>query len=112
MALVIYLAMLIMAIIIACVLIVTQGFWAGDVVLCCVIALYELSVLQLVLLAILRRRDIHSATRRQEDIVGRSTRPFGRCSSFCFHCFSSIFCHSQADSEAKWLRKGAWEACG
>ena len=49
-------------------------FWAGDVVLCCIIALYELSVLQaglaqeralslllclvqLVLLAILRRRD-------------------------------------------------------
>eukprot|EP00434_Breviolum_minutum_P041327 symbB.v1.2.036765.t1/scaffold5262.1/size29222/2 len=57
-ALVIYLGLLIVAIIIACLLIVTQGFWAGDVVLCCIIALYELSVLQLVMLAILRRRDI------------------------------------------------------
>ena len=105
-ALVIYLGMLIMAIIISCVLIVTQGvgvskrerkrekkrehkqkneqrqaksaknasktmsleqFWAGDVVLCCVIALYELSVLQLVVLAILRRRDIAGATARPAD---------------------------------------------
>eukprot|EP00439_Symbiodinium_sp_Y106_P062948 s1935_g9.t1 len=56
-ALVIYLGVLIVAIVVACLLIVTRGFWAGDVVLCCIIALYELSVLQLVLLAILRRRD-------------------------------------------------------
>mmetsp|Transcript_192 Transcript_192/g.461 ORF Transcript_192/g.461 Transcript_192/m.461 type:complete len:357 (+) Transcript_192:37-1107(+) len=56
-ALVIYLGVLIVAIVVSCVLIVTRGFWAGDVVLCCIIALYELSVLQLVLLAILRRRD-------------------------------------------------------
>jgi len=64
-ALVIYLGMLIVAIIIACLLIVTQGFWAGDVVLCCIIALYELSVLQLVMLAILRRRDIATTATQQ-----------------------------------------------
>ncbi|CAE6967141.1 unnamed protein product [Symbiodinium natans] len=45
-ALVIYLGVLIVAIVVACLLIVTRGFWAGDVVLCCIIALYELSVLQ------------------------------------------------------------------
>ncbi|CAE7451667.1 unnamed protein product [Symbiodinium sp. CCMP2592] len=66
-ALVIYLGVLIVAIVVACLLIVTRGFWAGDVVLCCIIALYELSVLQLVLLAILRRRDttLQSAGTRQ-----------------------------------------------
>ncbi|CAJ1447601.1 unnamed protein product [Effrenium voratum] len=64
-ALVIYLGVLSIAIVVACVLIVTQGFWAGDVVLCCIIALYQLSVLQLVLLAILRRRDTALGVSRQ-----------------------------------------------
>lgn len=55
-ALVIYLCMLIVVVIIACLLIVTQRFWAGDVVLCCIIGLYQLSVFLLVILAVLRRR--------------------------------------------------------
>eukprot|EP00929_Paragymnodinium_shiwhaense_P048125 TRINITY_DN24382_c0_g1_i2.p1 TRINITY_DN24382_c0_g1~~TRINITY_DN24382_c0_g1_i2.p1 ORF type:complete len:508 (-),score=59.95 TRINITY_DN24382_c0_g1_i2:129-1472(-) len=55
-ALALYLAVLIIVLIMACTLIVMQRFYAGDVVLCCIIALYELSVLQVVVLAITRRR--------------------------------------------------------
>lgn len=40
----------------ACVLIIMQRFYAGDIVLVCIIGLYELSVLQLVILAVVRRR--------------------------------------------------------
>jgi len=62
-ALIIYLAMLIAVVVVACMLIIMQRFWAGDVVLCCMIALYELSVFQLVLLAVLRRRAAMPGTR-------------------------------------------------
>jgi len=55
-ALVVYLAVLIIVLVIACILIVMQRFYAGDVILCCIIALYELSVLQIVALAVARRR--------------------------------------------------------
>lgn len=55
-ALVVYLGVLILVLIIACVLIVMQRFYAGDVILCCIIALYELSVLQIVAVAVARRR--------------------------------------------------------
>mmetsp|Transcript_19751 Transcript_19751/g.31526 ORF Transcript_19751/g.31526 Transcript_19751/m.31526 type:complete len:359 (-) Transcript_19751:51-1127(-) len=55
-ALVIYLVLLVVVLMVACLLIVMQWFYAGDVVLCSIIALYELSVLQLVVLALLRRR--------------------------------------------------------
>jgi len=50
-ALVVYLGVLILVLLIACLLIVMQRFYAGDVILCCIIALYELSVLQIVALA-------------------------------------------------------------
>jgi len=55
-ALAVYLAVLILVLLVACTLIVMQQFYAGDVVLCCIIALYELSVLQIVALAVARRR--------------------------------------------------------
>jgi hypothetical protein len=55
-AIVVYLVVLLLVIIAACVLIVMQRFYAGDVILCCIIGLYELSVLQVVALAIARRR--------------------------------------------------------
>jgi len=61
-ALVVYLGVLILVLLIACVLIVMQRFYAGDVILCCIIALYELSVLQIVALAVARRRSITSGT--------------------------------------------------
>jgi len=74
-ALVIYLGLLVVVILVACLLIVTQRFWAGDVVLCCIIALYQLSVLQLVLLAVLRRRGtiLASATPRRESDAAESS---------------------------------------
>eukprot|EP00401_Gymnodinium_catenatum_P018085 CAMPEP_0117588930 /NCGR_PEP_ID=MMETSP0784-20121206/70123_1 /TAXON_ID=39447 /ORGANISM="" /LENGTH=264 /DNA_ID=CAMNT_0005390341 /DNA_START=15 /DNA_END=809 /DNA_ORIENTATION=+ len=55
-ALAVYLLVLIAVLFVACTLIAMQRFYAGDVVLCCVIALYELSVLQIVVLAVARRR--------------------------------------------------------
>lgn len=55
-ALMVYLGVLILVLLVACTLIVMQQFYAGDVVLCCIIALYELSVLQIVALAVARRR--------------------------------------------------------
>jgi len=55
-ALMVYLGVLILVLLVACALIVMQQFYAGDVVLCCIIALYELSVLQIVALAVARRR--------------------------------------------------------
>mmetsp|Transcript_24858 Transcript_24858/g.70767 ORF Transcript_24858/g.70767 Transcript_24858/m.70767 type:complete len:359 (+) Transcript_24858:135-1211(+) len=67
-ALMAYLGVLVLVLIIACVLIVTQRFYAGDVVLCCIIALYELSVLQVVALTVARRRSsmLASAASREE----------------------------------------------
>eukprot|EP00929_Paragymnodinium_shiwhaense_P093781 TRINITY_DN54051_c0_g1_i1.p1 TRINITY_DN54051_c0_g1~~TRINITY_DN54051_c0_g1_i1.p1 ORF type:complete len:459 (+),score=108.37 TRINITY_DN54051_c0_g1_i1:241-1617(+) len=55
-AMAVYLAVLLVVLVAGCSLIAMQRFYAGDVVLCCIIALYELSVLQLVILAITRRR--------------------------------------------------------
>lgn len=60
-ALVVYLAVLILVLLVACLLIVMQRFYAGDVILCCIIALYELSVLQIVALAVARRRGAQNA---------------------------------------------------
>mmetsp|Transcript_116517 Transcript_116517/g.323937 ORF Transcript_116517/g.323937 Transcript_116517/m.323937 type:complete len:293 (-) Transcript_116517:197-1075(-) len=62
MALVAYLGVLVLVLLVACVLIVTQRYYAGDVVLCCIIALYELSILQIVALAVARRRGATLAT--------------------------------------------------
>jgi len=49
---VVYVVMLLFIVTAACVLIVRKQFYTGDVVLCCVIALYEVSVLQVAALAI------------------------------------------------------------
>jgi len=55
-AFIVYLVILILGIVVATALIVIQRFYAGDVVLCCVIGLYELSILQMVAIAVMRRR--------------------------------------------------------
>lgn len=47
----------------ACALILLQRFYAGDIVLCSIIAVYELSVLQLVAIVVVRRRGL----RREAD---------------------------------------------
>jgi len=75
MALLAYVGLLLLVVIIACVLIITQRFYAGDVVLCCTIALYELSVLQVVALTIGRRRGamLAAAQTREES---NSTQTF------------------------------------
>lgn len=56
----------------ALVLIIMQRFYAGDVVLVCIIGLYELSVLQLVVLVVMRRRGamLASAAVSSEDVSG------------------------------------------
>jgi len=63
-ALVAYLGVIVLVLLVACVLIVMQRFYAGDVILCCIIALYELSVLQIVAMAVARRRSITPTTTR------------------------------------------------
>lgn len=55
-ALVSYLCIFIGVLLASCILIILQRFYAGDVVLCCIIGLYQISVLQLVILAVMRRR--------------------------------------------------------
>lgn len=57
-ALVVYLGVLALVLLVACVLIIMQRFYAGDVVLCCIITLYELSVLQIVSLTVARQRGV------------------------------------------------------
>lgn len=68
-ALAVYLGVIILVLLIACTLIVTQRFYAGDVVLCCIIALYELSVMQIVVLAVARRRS-HMVAAAGEQTAG------------------------------------------
>lgn len=73
-ALAVYLGVIILVLLIACTLIVTQRFYAGDVVLCCIIALYELSVMQIVVLAVARRRShMVAAAGEQTDGTAVST---------------------------------------
>lgn len=55
-ALAVYMGLLVLVLVIACTFIVTRRFYSGDVVFSCIIALYELSVLQIVVLAVARRR--------------------------------------------------------
>mmetsp|Transcript_66999 Transcript_66999/g.173724 ORF Transcript_66999/g.173724 Transcript_66999/m.173724 type:complete len:417 (-) Transcript_66999:238-1488(-) len=55
-ALLLFLAVLVLVLLVACFLIVTERFYAGDVVMCCIVVLYELSVLQIVALHVARRR--------------------------------------------------------
>eukprot|EP00448_Togula_jolla_P000252 CAMPEP_0170609630 /NCGR_PEP_ID=MMETSP0224-20130122/22228_1 /TAXON_ID=285029 /ORGANISM="Togula jolla, Strain CCCM 725" /LENGTH=469 /DNA_ID=CAMNT_0010934951 /DNA_START=60 /DNA_END=1469 /DNA_ORIENTATION=- len=62
-ALVVYLVVMVLVLFVTCMLILLQRFYAGDVVLCCIIALYELSVLQVVVLAVARRRGAMVAAR-------------------------------------------------
>mmetsp|Transcript_63625 Transcript_63625/g.99071 ORF Transcript_63625/g.99071 Transcript_63625/m.99071 type:complete len:454 (+) Transcript_63625:65-1426(+) len=69
-ALVVYLGVLLLVLLIACVLIVMQRFYAGDVILSCIIILYELSVLQIVALAIARRRGMLSGSAAQQRTPG------------------------------------------
>mmetsp|Transcript_293 Transcript_293/g.999 ORF Transcript_293/g.999 Transcript_293/m.999 type:complete len:441 (+) Transcript_293:92-1414(+) len=67
-ALVVYLSILVVVLLTTCVLIFMHQFYAYDVVLCCIMALYELSILQLVGLAIIRRRSamVAAAQPREE----------------------------------------------
>lgn len=67
-ALLVYLGIIILVLIIACALLVGRRFYAGDIVLCSIIALYELSVLQVVALAVARRRGmlVAAATPQEE----------------------------------------------
>lgn len=55
-ALLLFLGVLVLVLLVACFLIVTERFYAGDVVMCCIVVLYELSVLQIVALHVARRR--------------------------------------------------------
>jgi len=55
-AILIYIGVLILVVVVTCALLVSRRFYAGDVILCCIITLYQLSVLQVVSLAVARRR--------------------------------------------------------
>lgn len=76
-SLMVYVSLLVMVLLAACVLIVMQKFYAGDVVLCCIIAFYELSVLQIVVIAVGRRRHgmITAATALQEEAADPESNP-------------------------------------
>jgi len=67
-AILIYIGVLILIVFLTCAILVSRRFYAGDVILCCIITLYQLSVLQVVSLAVARRRGqmMASATAAQE----------------------------------------------
>lgn len=67
-AILIYIGVLILVVVVTCALLVSRRFYAGDVILCCIITLYQLSVLQVVSLAVARRRGqmVASTTAAQE----------------------------------------------
>jgi len=69
-SLMIWLTVLVLVLVLGCVLIISQKFYAGDVVLYCVIAFYELSALQIVALAIARRRTSMLAALGQAPAAG------------------------------------------
>lgn len=68
-ALLVYCVTVVVVMIVACGLIISGRFYAGDVVLCTVIALYELSILQVVALTVARRRGA-SISRSLVDAAG------------------------------------------
>jgi len=67
-ALVVYLGVLVAVLMVACLLMLTQRFYEGDIVLFSIIAIYELSVLQVVVVGITRRRSlaVQAASGRDE----------------------------------------------
>lgn len=73
-ALVAYLGVIVLVLVVACVLIVMQRFYAGDVILCCIIALYELSVLQIVAMAVARRRSTTPTPTRGSTAAAAATQ--------------------------------------